>query len=101
MDRTWNPFKSVKKTSPDFTPELILIAISLLFMVLEVRSMSFSIMSPVPSVPGLLWRQTTCLTQGSVTITQDLSRPSIILTGCCDNSFLLPGPSALGKVAYK
>ena len=94
---TWNPFKSVKKTSPDFTPEVILIAISLLFIVLEVRSMSFSIISPVPSTPGLLWRQTTCLIQASVTVTQDLRRPSIILTGCFVSSLRLPGPSERRK----
>ena len=99
--RTWNPFKSVKKTSPDFTPELTRIAISLLFIAFEVRSMSFSIMSPVPSTPGLLWRQTTCLIQASVTVTQDLRRPSIILIGCFVSSFLFPGPSEMRKIVNK
>ena len=97
-NKTWNPFRSVKKTFPDLRAELTRIAISRLFMELEVRSMSFSIMSPVPSAPGLLWRQTMCLIQASVTVTQDLKRPSIILIGCFVSSFLLPGPSEVRKV---
>ena len=93
-NKTWNPFRSVKKTSPDLRAELTRIAISRLFMELEVRSMSFSMLMPAPSTPGLLWRQATCRTQLSVTVTQDRSLPSTTRTGCPVRSFRLPGPSA-------
>merc|ERR1719483_178847 len=63
----------------------------------EVRSMSFSIVNPVPSVPGELFKMTICLIQGWWTVTVDLNFPSTILTRGLFNFLALPAPSGKNK----